>query len=92
MNDILDFIRAAAPWVAMGLAVAILAVRGAVKIKKGEKQDSNYGLEGMCLGMCFGTALGEAVWNDAGIGISLGMLAGLVIGSMVHKGRDSSDE
>lgn len=42
----------------MGLAVAILAVRGAVKIKKGEKQDSNYGLEGMCLGMCFGTALG----------------------------------
>ena len=30
----------------MGLAVAILAVRGAVKIKKGEKQDSNYGLEG----------------------------------------------
>ena len=40
----------------MGLAVAILAVRGAVKIKKGEKQDSNYGLEGMCLGMCFGTA------------------------------------
>ena len=31
----------------MGLAVAILAVRGAVKIKKGEKQDSNYGLEGI---------------------------------------------
>ena len=30
MNDILDFIRSAAPWVAMGLAVAILAVRGAV--------------------------------------------------------------
>ena len=46
MNDILDFIRSAAPWVAMGLAVAILAVRGAVKIKKGEKQDSNYRLEG----------------------------------------------
>ena len=30
MNDILDFIRSAAPWVAMGLAVAILAVCGAV--------------------------------------------------------------
>ena len=43
----------------MGLAVAILAVRGAVKIKKGEKQDSNYGLEGMCLGMCFGTRTNE---------------------------------
>ena len=50
----------------MGLAVAILAVRGAVKIKKGEKQDSNYGLEGMCLGMCFGTALGTALGNNTG--------------------------
>lgn len=70
MNDILDFIRSAAPWVAMGLAVAILAVRGAVKIKKGEKQDSNYGLEGMCLGMCFGTALGTALGNNTGVGLS----------------------
>ena len=55
----------------MGLAVAILAVRGAVKIKKGEKQDSNYGLEGMCLGMClgmcFGTALGTALGNNTGV-------------------------
>ena len=61
MNDILDFIRSAAPWVAMGLAVAILAVRGAVKIKKGEKQDSNYGLEGMCLGMLLGLAIGSCI-------------------------------
>ena len=89
MNDILDFIRAAAPWVAMGLAVAILAVRGAVKIKKGEKQDSNYGLEGMCLGMCFGTAIGTALGNSTGIGISLGMLAGLVIGMCIR--RDQKD-
>ena len=69
----------------MGLAVAILAVRGAVKIKKGEKQDSNYGLEGMCLGMCLGTAIGTAPGNNTGIGISLGMLIGLAIGSCVHK-------
>ena len=27
MNNVLDFIRAAAPWVAVGLAVAIIAVR-----------------------------------------------------------------
>ena len=63
----------------MGLAVAILAVRGAVKIKKGEKQDSNYGLEGMCLGMCFGTALGTA-------------LLGLAIGSCIPRGRKDADE
>ena len=72
----------------MGLAVAILAVRGAVKIKKGEKQDSNYGLEGMCLGMCFGTALG----NNTGVGLSLGMLLGLAIGSCIPRGRKDADE
>ena len=92
MNDILDFIRSAAPWVAMGLAVAILAVRGEVKIKKGEKQDSNYGLEGMCLGMCFGTALGTALGNNTGVGLSLGMLLGLAIGSCIPRGRKDADE
>ena len=63
----------------MGLAVAILAVRGAVKIKKGEKQDSNYGLEGMCLGMCFGTALGTALLD-------------LAIGSCIPRNRKDADE
>ena len=92
INDILDFIRSAAPWMAMGLAVAILAVRGAVKIKKGEKQDSNYGLEGMCLGMCFGTALGTALGNNTGVGLSLGMLLGLAIGSCIPRGRKDADE
>ena len=74
----------------MGLAVAILAVRGAVKIKKGEKQDSNYGLEGMCLGMCFSAAIGSALGNDTGLGISLGMLLGLALGSCIHKNREEA--
>lgn len=72
----------------MGLAVAILAVRGAVKIKKGEKQDSNYGLEGMCLGTALGTALG----SNTGVGLSLGMLLGLAIGSCIPRGRKDADE
>ena len=76
----------------MGLAVAILAVCGAVKIKKCEKQDSNYGLEGMCLGMCFGTALGTALGNNTGVGLSLGMLLGLAIGSCIPRGRKDADE
>ncbi len=33
MNAFLDFIRAAAPWVAMGLLVIIFCVRGAAKNK-----------------------------------------------------------
>ena len=74
----------------MGLAVAILAVRGAVKIKKGEKQDSNYGLEGMCLGMCFGAAIGSTLGNDTCLGISLGMLLGLALGSCIHKNREEA--
>ena len=76
----------------MGLAVAILAVRGAMKIQKGEKQDSNYGLEGMCLGMCFGTALGTALGNNTGVGLSLGMLLGLAIGSCIPRNRKDADE
>ena len=71
----------------MGLAVAILAVRGAVKFKKGEKQDSNSGLEGMCLGMCFGTALGTALGNNTCVGLSLGMLLGLAIGSCIPRNK-----
>lgn len=34
MEQILDFIRAAAPWVAMGLLAAIFIVRSAVRKKK----------------------------------------------------------
>ena len=37
MNTVMDFIRAAAPWAAMGLLIAILAVRGAKKKKNGKK-------------------------------------------------------
>ena len=52
MDSILDFFRAASPWVAMGLLLAIFFVRSAVKKKKDKKQDGDYGTEGMCLGMC----------------------------------------
>ena len=85
MKQILEFIRAAAPWVSMGLLLAIFTVRSAVKKKKGKKSEGDYGTEGICLGMCFGTALGTALGNNAGIGISLGMLLGLAIGMCIHK-------
>ncbi len=39
MNAILDFIRAVAPWIAVGLAVAIVTVRTASRKKNNEKQD-----------------------------------------------------
>lgn len=84
MEDVLDFLRAAMPWVAMGLLLAVFASRSAKK-KTDEEQTDNYGTEGMCLGMCFGTAIGTSLGNHTGIGICLGMLLGLAIGSGIKK-------
>lgn len=91
MEVIIDFIRAALPWVAMGLLLAVFAARSAGRKKK-EKEIDNYGTEGMCLGMCFGTAIGTALGNNTGIGISLGMLLGLAIGSSIKKEEQNNDE
>ena len=91
MEASIDFIRAALPWVAMGLLLAVFAARSAGRKKK-EKEIDNYGTEGMCLGMCFGTAIGTALGNNTGIGISLGMLLGLAVGSSIKKEEQSNDE
>ena len=91
MKAVFDFIRAALPWVAMGLLLAVFAARSAGRKKK-EKEIDNYGTEGMCLGMCFGTAIGTALGNNTGIGISLGMLLGLAVGSSIKKEGQDDDE
>ena len=92
MEQVLEFTRAAASWIALGLLLAIFAVRSAVSKKKGRKAEDNYGTEGMCLGMCFGTALGTALGNNTGIGISLGMLVGLAIGMCIHKKTEDAEK
>ena len=84
MNAVFDFLRAALPWIAVGLLLAVFFARNARKEKK-EEQPDNYGTTGMCLGMCFGTAIGTALGNNTGIGISLGMLIGLAIGTCRKK-------
>ena len=91
MEAIIDFIRAALPWVAMGLLLAVFAARSAGRKKK-EKEIDNYGTEGMCLGMCFGTAIGTAIENNTGIGITLGMLIGLAIGTCIKKEGQDNDQ
>ena len=93
MEAVWDFLRAALPWIAVGLLLTVLAARGAGKKKKKEHAD-DYGTEGMALGMCFGTAIGTACGNNTGIGISLGMLIGLAIGSRIPKDTrgDNNDE
>ena len=91
MENVIDFLRAALPWIAVGLLLAVFAARGARKKNKKE-QTGDYGTEGMCLGMCFGTAIGTALGNNTGIGISLGMLIGLAIGTSIKKEEQDNDE
>ena len=87
MEAAFDFLRAALPWITVGLALAVLLARGTGK--KDKKAD--YGTEGMCLGMCFGTAIGTSLGNNTGIGISLGMLIGLAIGTCIRKEERDKD-
>ena len=94
MDNVLDFLRAALPWIAVGLALAVLCARGAGKKNKKEKK-ADYGTEGMCLGMCVGTAIGASWGNNIGLGISLGMLIGLAIGTCIGKeerGEDNAEK
>lgn len=94
MENVFDFLRAALPWIAVGLLLAVFFARSARK-KKEEKQAGDYGTEGMCLGMCLGTAIGTSLGNNIGIGISLGMLIGLAIGTCIKKeyrGEDNDEK
>ena len=91
MEAVFDFLRAALPWVAIGLLLAVFAARSAKK-KKDEQPQDDYGTEGMCRGMCFGTAIGTAIGNNTGIGITLGMLIGLFLGSSFKKEGKNNDQ
>ena len=84
MDAVFDFLRAALPWITVGLLLAVFFARNARK-KKNEEQTGDYGTEGMCWGMCLGTAIGTSLGNHTGIGISLGMLIGLAIGTCCKK-------
>ena len=95
MESFFAFAKAALPWVAVGLLIAVFCARAEGKKKREETKEEkpdNYGTEGMCLGMCFGTALGTALGNNTGVGLSLGMLLGLAIGSCIPRGRKDADE
>ena len=91
MEAVFDFVRAALPWIMMGLLLAVYFARSAGK-KKREEQCDDYGTEGMCLGMCFGTALGAAFGNSIAIGLPLGMLFGLAIGTGIKKERKNNEK
>ena len=83
MGVVSFFSYTAAPWISMGLLIAFLCVRPA--IRKGKTED-DYAEEGMCVGMCLGLMLGSlSDSSNSGLGASLGMRFGLVIGLCMHK-------
>ena len=86
MNDVREFIRAASPWVAMGLLVAILMIRGTASTKNAKDGTAeNYGMDGMSLGMCFGLLISVMFGDYTCVGLSIGMLVGMAVGLSVHK-------
>ena len=92
MNTVLDFILAAAPWVAMGLLLVIFCIRSAVNKKKGKKQSFDYGMEGLSLGMCFGLLIGTVFGDNLSIGVSFGALVGLAVGMCVPKNSENDEK
>lgn len=69
------FLMAALPWVSVGLALALTAVKCSP-----EKQgiQNTYLLECLCVGVCLGV-----IWG--GDGMCYGMLLGTVLGGLIPK-------
>lgn len=88
-----EFFMAAFPWIAIAIAIAILATHHASETKKNkqskenreDKAQGNRLTEGMCIGMCAGVVLGTSGVCDLGTGVCLGMLLGEVIGLCIKK-------
>ena len=89
MQDVIDFLSAALPWICIGLLLAIFFAQNAQRGKESKKKE-NFSTEGMALGMCFGVAIGTSIGSNTGIGLTLGMLAGFVIGSLIEKNKDEN--
>ena len=88
MENVLAFLRAAAPWISLGLLIAFFCVRPTVKKGKKESAAGDYAVDGMCIGMCIGMAVGSLIGDgNGGLGTSLGMLMGLAVGLCIHSGR-----
>jgi hypothetical protein len=83
-----EFAAAALPWIILGIAIAVLAVKVNKRKNDGTEEDETKGdcmSEGMCLGMCFGMLFGTMGVVNLGLGLSLGMLIGMTAGMFVKK-------
>ena len=84
MRDILEFLNATLPWIAMGLLLAVLFVRE-IRRKKDNDRHEDYISERMSIGLCFGFAVSTALHVNIGPGMVAGMVLGHIIGSLIEK-------
>ena len=88
MDGIIVMLRAAAPWIVIGLLfAALLAIRAGLKAaqERTKAQDCDYSAEGMSLGLCLGLCLEISFGDNSGMGLALGMLIGLAAGTGIRK-------
>ena len=88
MDGILVMLRAAAPWIVIGLLfAALLAIRAGLKAaqERTKAQDCDYSAEGMSLGLCLGLCLEAILGGNSGMGIAIGLLVGLAVGTCIRK-------
>ena len=93
MENVLAFLRAAAPWISLGLLVAFFCVRPTVNKSKKENAGGDHAVNGMCIGMCVGMAVGSLIGDgNGGLGTLLGMLIGLAVGLCIHKDEEGGSK
>ena len=86
MKNVIDFIGAALPWIAMGVLLAVFFARAARRKKDADRKE-DFGSEGVALGLCLGVAVSTALNVNVGIGMMAGMALGLLAGSGMKKGE-----
>ncbi len=83
----MEFIKAALPWVMVGIAIAIFIVRMVQKSKlqqqKGPGKKGDCMTLGMCFGMCVGVALGTSGMMNIAMALPLCTLIGEVVGILI---------
>lgn len=93
----LDFMKAALPWIAIGLSMIIAGMSSKSRKAKASSETTdvkkdgkeNYIAVGMCVGMSIGMLLGQLLYNNLALGMCIGMSIGLATGSSIKKKKET---
>lgn len=93
----LDFMKAALPWIAIGLSMIIAGMSSKSRKAKASSETTdvkkdgkeNYIAVGMCVGMSIGMLLGQLLYNNLALGMCIGMSIGLAASSSIKKKKET---